>query len=140
MRLMQLIYASRPSGFEAAMLEEILVTARRCNERDGLTGALICRRDLFIQMLEGPRDKVTATFGRILQDRRHVDVSLVWCGDTSMRIFADWTMRDDPVMCWMWTRAELRLRDVTALAAVELRQVFVRLAKQPQLGWSAAAD
>jgi hypothetical protein len=40
----------------------------------------------------------------------------------------------------MWTREELRLRQVAALPAGEVRQVFVRLAKQPHLGWSAAAD
>ena len=74
MREMQLIYASRPFGYDELMLAGILSSARRNNSRDGITGALICREDLFVQLLEGPRDVVTAAYARILQDDRHVDV------------------------------------------------------------------
>jgi hypothetical protein len=51
MPITQIIYASRPFGFDAALLAGILMDARRCNTRDGITGALICRDDLF---LHGP--------------------------------------------------------------------------------------
>jgi hypothetical protein len=89
-------------------------------------------------MLEGPRREVTATFGRILRDPRHREVSLIWCGDTPERIFADSTMRDEPVLSWMWTPEELGMRGVASLPAGEVRQVFVRLAKQPHIGWAVA--
>ena len=36
-------------------------------------------------MLEGERAAVTATFGRILRDERHVEVTLIWYGDTPSR-------------------------------------------------------
>ena len=60
MREMQLIYASRPFGYDELTLVGILASARRNNERDGITGALICREDLFVQLLEGRRDLVTS--------------------------------------------------------------------------------
>ena len=46
MPMLQLIYASRPFGFDTAMLAGILMDARRCNARDDITGMLVCRADL----------------------------------------------------------------------------------------------
>ncbi len=138
MRVTQLIYASRPFGFEAGMLDDILLAARRCNARDGITGALLCRRDLFMQMLEGTRARVTAAFARILRDDRHLDVSLLWCGDARERLFPDWTMRDDPVRSWMWDEAGVAAGAVAGATAEEARQVFVRLSREPREGLKVA--
>ena len=140
MRVVQLIYASRPFGFDAGALDDILATARHNNARRDLTGALICRHDLFMQLLEGPRAAVTATFGRILRDDRHVEVSLLWCGDAAERLFPDWSMRDDPVRSWMWSREELRNGAIANATAEECRQVFVRLAREAPLAGRVATD
>jgi hypothetical protein len=130
MRLIQLIYISRPFGFDAGTLDDILVSARRHNAANNLTGALICRDDVFLQMLEGPRIQVTETFGRILRDDRHLEVSLLWSGDTPFRTFPEWSMRDDPVQSWMWDRREV-LEVVSAGSGEEARQIFARLAREP---------
>ncbi|WP_209443136.1 BLUF domain-containing protein [Falsiroseomonas frigidaquae] len=127
---MQLIYASRPFGFSGEILDDILMAARRNNKRDGLTGALICRADLFLQMLEGPRDKVTATFGRILRDDRHLEVSLVWSGDAPARLFGEWDMLDDPARSWMWSREDVRAGAMVRASAAEARAVFDRVAEE----------
>lgn len=140
MRVVQLIYASRPFGFDGGALEDILLTARRNNARDALTGALICRHDLFMQLLEGPRAAVTRCFARILGDDRHVEVSLLWCGDAAARLFPDWSMRDDPVRSWMWSREALRNGAVADATAEESRQVFVRLAREAPLTGRVATD
>ncbi|WP_237217417.1 BLUF domain-containing protein [Falsiroseomonas oryziterrae] len=131
MRVVQLIYASRPFGFHDGALEDILAVARYRNGRDDITGTLICRHDLFMQLLEGPRAKVTATFARILRDDRHVEVALLWCGDAAARLFPDWSMRHDPVRSWMWSRAALAEGAVAGATAEECRQVFVRLSREP---------
>jgi Sensors of blue-light using FAD len=107
--LLQLVYASRPFGFEANILSSILIEARRCNTRDGITGALICRDDLFLQMLEGPERAVEATYSRIRADDRHVEVRHLLrrrIADDG-RMFAAWAMRDDPAASWVWSRAEV---------------------------------
>jgi Sensors of blue-light using FAD len=59
MSLLQLIYASTPFGFDNPTLNQILSVARRNNARDDVTGALICRADIYMQLLEGPCAAVT---------------------------------------------------------------------------------
>jgi len=107
--LMQLTYASRPFGFEASILSSILIEARRCNARDGITGALICRDDLYLQLLEGPEKAVERTYARICADDRHVEVRRLtrrMVADDA-RMFGAWAMRDDPAASWVWSRAEV---------------------------------
>ncbi len=48
MSLMQLIYASTPFGFDNTTLNKILSVARRRNAQDQITGALVCRADLYL--------------------------------------------------------------------------------------------
>ncbi len=107
MALTHLIYISRPFGFDAPTLSGILLDARRCNRRDGITGALIVRQDIYMQLLEGPRKAVEAAYQRIRQDDRHTDVRSVRRMNTPTRLFADWAMRDDPFRSWMWSRNDV---------------------------------
>ncbi len=132
MRLMQLIYASKPFGFDNPVLNNILSAARRNNERDGITGALVCRADLYLQLLEGPRDKVTAAFSRILRDDRHLDLTLIRSGDAAMRMFPDWHMRDDPARSWMWTQAQVSAGAIDTASMDEVHGVFMRLQREPE--------
>ena len=130
MQLMQLIYSSQPFGFDSAMLISILADARRCNKRDGITGLLVCRADLYLQLLEGPRDVVTAAFTRIARDDRHAGVMLISCGDTSVRMFPAWDMQDDPARSWLWTQKQIAAGALNTAQAEEVRAVFQRVAKE----------
>lgn len=60
MDLIQVIYSSRPFGFDQGVLNAILVQSRRNNAQFSITGALICRADLYLQLLEGPPAAVDA--------------------------------------------------------------------------------
>jgi hypothetical protein len=132
MSLMQLFYASTPFGFSNPVLNSILSVARRNNARDQITGALICRADLYLQMLEGPRSAVTATFQRILGDDRHLDVVLIGSGDIDTRLFPEWHMRDDPARSWMWTQDQVNQGALDAASADDVRDVFARLIREPE--------
>jgi len=134
MRLAQLIYTSRPFGFDEATLDDILLTARVNNARARITGALICRADLYMQLLEGPRESVTEVMARILRDDRHLEIRLVHCGDATERLFPEWSMRDDPPHSWMWTQAEVRAGAARDALATETLAIFRRLATQPRAG------
>ena len=138
MQLTQLIYSSLPFGFDSAMLIGILADARRCNKRDGITGLLICRADLYLQMLEGPRDTVTAAVSRIARDDRHVEVMLISCQDANRRMFPDWEMQDDPARSWMWTQKQIAAGALSQAPDEEVRGVFQRvaleLARKPKAG------
>lgn len=131
MSLMQLIYASTPFGFDNPTLNNILSVARRNNLKNGITGALICRADFYLQMLEGPRTAVTKTFHHILQDDRHLDVVLISCGDIQTRLFPDWHMRDDPARSWMWTQDQIAGGALEAASANDVQAVFTRLIREP---------
>jgi hypothetical protein len=137
--MMQLIYTSRPFGFDAGMLDDILISARRHNRDNGITGALICRADLFMQMLEGPRDAVTETFARILRDDRHLNIMLICSCDIDERLFPDWDMRDDPPRSWMWTRADVAAGAARVASMKDVRWIFTRLAAEPGEAPSPAA-
>ena len=127
MPLMQLIYASRPFGFDDAILAGILIDARRCNARDDITGALIVRQDIYLQLLEGPSKMVEAAYQRIRLDDRHTDVRSVRRMDTTRRLFADWAMRDDPARSWMWTREDVANGAVERATDEEVMSIFKRL-------------
>ena len=131
MSLMQLIYASTPFGFDNPILNSILSVARRNNAREGITGALICRGDLYLQMLEGPRSAVTSRFHKILSDDRHLDVVLIGCGDAKTRLFPEWHMRDDPARSWMWTQDQIVGGAIDAASEEDVWAVFARLAQEP---------
>ena len=134
MRDVQLVYASQPFGYDDLSLTGILFRARKNNEENGITGALICREDLFIQMLEGPRDKVTETFARIERDERHVNVTELFCREINQRLFPEWSMRHDPVQSWMWTPDEVARGAVQDARESEIFGIIERLSKQPPQG------
>lgn len=128
MALMQLIYHSQPFGFEDAILAGILVQARRNNAATGLTGALIVRADLYLQLLEGPEDAVIEAFGKIKGDDRHLEVTSLGPVTVADRLFPEWTMRDDPARSWLWSAAEVRDGALTKASRREMVAVFERVA------------
>jgi len=130
MPILQLIYASRPFGFDAPTLAGILLDARRCNTRDGITGALICREDVFVQLLEGPDAMIEAAYGRIARDDRHVEVRCLSRRSLpdGARLFPHWAMRDDPATSWVWTRAEVDDGALDRATEADAVAIFERLA------------
>ena len=131
MSLVQLVYTSHPFGFDMGVLNSLLIVSRRNNARDAVTGALICRADIYLQLLEGPGDKVEAAFQRIGRDDRHLDVQRLVAGPVAERLFPDWAMRDDPARSWMWTQDEIAGGALERASPAEVRAIFARLAAEP---------
>ena len=127
MPLTQLIYASQPFGFDDAILNGILSHSRRCNKRDDITGALVCRADVYLQMLEGPEPAVDAAFARIGGDDRHLNIQLLYRRAVAERMFPGWSMRDDPRHTWLWTRDEVAAGALANATEPELLSVFARV-------------
>lgn len=105
--LTQLIYASQPFGYEDTILNSILVDARRYNLRDDITGALVCRHDIYLQLLEGPSEAVNAAYARIIRDDRHVGVTRLVSRQVTDRMFGDWAMLHDPAKSLIWTQDQI---------------------------------
>jgi hypothetical protein len=127
MSLIQVIYTSQPFGFDEAMLNGILADSRRNNLRTGVTGALICRADVYLQLIEGPEPAIETTYGRIKSDDRHREVRLLSSQPINSRLFPEWAMRDDPARSWMWTQAQVAAGAVAGATRPELLAVFERL-------------
>lgn len=125
--LIQLVYSSRPFGYDQATLSGILLDARQANQRDGITGALICRRDIYLQLLEGPAAAVRAAYDRIRRDDRHLDLQMHLSERVSGRLFADWAMLHDPAQSLIWSPDALTDAKRADLLPADLRRVFADL-------------
>ncbi len=130
LRLHRIIYSSQPFGYDEAMLAGILLDARRCNTRDGVTGALICRSDIYLQFLEGPEDAVKATLARITDDDRHTDVVVHVSEPAPIRLFGDWAMMHDPAFSWLLPGKAQGPGDVARIRNTRVERVFETLAKE----------
>lgn len=124
----QLIYSSRPFGFDDAILSQILLTARRNNANANVTGCLICRGDLYLQLLEGPSEAIARLYDAILEDDRHIEVTLRMQHQTDTRMFGEWAMRDDPAQSWLWTKDEVDAGALDRATAQDFLAVFQRVA------------
>jgi hypothetical protein len=130
MSLLQVVYASRPFGFDQCMLSNILFDARHANERDDITGALIARQDLYLQLLEGPEAKVRETYSRIARDDRHVEVTPLVDRLVAARLFPGWAMRDDPADSWIWPAEAVNDGAIERATEDEVLGFFTRIAEQ----------
>lgn len=128
----RLIYRSQPFGFDSAMLAGILSGARRNNRRDAITGALLCRHDLYLQLIEGPAAAIDAAYARIAVDDRHTDVRLLLTDTVGERMFAGWDMLDDQAPSLAWPPEQVAAGAIEAAGPADLIAVFARL--------SAASD
>jgi hypothetical protein len=127
MDLFWAIYTSRPFGFDDATLSGILMDARRANVRDGITGALICRADIYLQWLEGPEAQVRKPMERIEGDERHLEVKVHVAERVSERTFGEWAMLHDPATTWVWSQSEIADGAVDRATPEEITGFFMRL-------------
>ena len=87
------IYTSKMSPkVRETDIAEILESSRRNNKKSGLTGLLCFGSRRFLQCLEGPRDSVNETYGRIMADPRHSSIVMLTYEEANYREFEDWLM------------------------------------------------
>lgn len=132
--LIQIIYASQPFGYDIPTLSGILLDARTCNTRDGVTGALICRNDIYLQLLEGPPPQVRAALTRIRRDDRHANVKTVLSEPVSSRLFGEWSMLHDPAKSVMWDPSEIATGAIERARPSDYRRLFETLAESVKDG------
>lgn len=105
---MQIIYASQPLGYDSTTLHTILAVARKCNARDNVSGALVCRQDIYLQLLEGSLEAVNAAYMRICRDDRHAGIKKLVSRRASKRFFSNWSMLHDPAISLIWNQQQIR--------------------------------
>ena len=91
--MIQLVYTSyTPQPLTEEQLEHILQSSRKNNRDAGITGILLYKQSLFLQVLEGDEASVLETYNTICEDSRHQDVELVLKIEIESRDFPDWEM------------------------------------------------
>ena len=70
----------------------LLTRARESNHNNQITGVLLYAEGTFVQVLEGPRDKLDVVLGKIEQDDRHRDMLVLYRAPIETRGFPDWRM------------------------------------------------
>jgi hypothetical protein len=113
-------------------LSGILLHARQGNQRGGITGALICRRDIYLQLLEGPTAAVQAVYERIRRDDRHLEVREHVNERVPARLFGDWAMLHDPAQSLIWSPEALTDAKRASLTPTEVRHIFAELSTAAQ--------
>ena len=127
MSVYRAIYTSRPFGFDSGTLNSILVHAQRANASVGITGALICREDVYLQLLEGPEDEVRRAMERIRRDDRHVEFKVHVEKTVPERMFGKWAMLHDPAATWIWSQADVRDDAIDRATEAEVEAFFEKL-------------
>ena len=126
----QVIYVSKPVGFDKEILNSILTLSRFNNEKNQITGALICRSDLYLQYLEGPAHKIDSVYSKIKIDDRHEDVRLLEDGRSRRRLFSNWAMRGEPVKDWIWTEKEVSNGALERLSGDDAMDIFIKHSRE----------
>ena len=130
MKIYRLIYKSKPFGYDQAILNGILSDAINYNSKNNITGALICREDIYLQLLEGPEYEVNLTFEKISTDDRHLEIELLLKEYCSKRIFPGWKMKDDPARTWFWNKEEVNSGIFNKIPKIKIIEVFEKIAKE----------
>ena len=91
--LIRLLYVSRAVGPQTGTVTaSILLKARANNARQGIGGVLLQGQGLYLQVLEGERDRVHRLYATIVADSRHQDVQMLHLEEVTQRRFAGWSM------------------------------------------------
>lgn len=91
--LVRLLYASRAlASAKCDVIQSIMQQSHANNPQQGITGILCHTDQVFMQVLEGGRDKVNALYAKILHDPRHTEVILLHYEEINERRYAGWTM------------------------------------------------
>lgn len=92
MALRQIIYMSTLVGESELVLGDILKSAVKHNQANGITGMLLYYGGGFMQVLEGEEANLAETYSRICKDPRHHHVISLAETELQQRQFDRWSM------------------------------------------------
>lgn len=101
MKYRRIIYTSHATKhFNKRNLLDLLHDSRAFNEMDGISGVLIHKEGLFLQVIEGESLFLDDLLERLKRDPRHDDVTIIDDQPTDTKLFPKWSMGcadfDDP--------------------------------------------
>jgi len=129
--MLQVVFASRPLNYSVPAMLNILLKARQYNTLHDLTGALIYRDDLFLQLLEGTSHTVRTVIKRIMADPRHTDIAVLYERSIPSRTFSRWNMYENTLDDPRWGRLAVREGEHLTLPQNEVLAFFTRMSDKP---------
>ena len=101
MGLRRVVYGSYArKNFSEEELDTLLVKARARNTARDITGLLLHADGNFLQVIEGPAEKIEALLERIHNDPRHGGLMVILDEDIAARDFGEWSMAFRRVNGW----------------------------------------
>src|SRR5271165_4380396 len=89
----QIVYSSASAEpMSAEELADILEMARDNNAAEGITGMLLYRNGHFLQVLEGPEERLGRLVEKLKRDPRHRNIRILLDGSIPARAFGTWSM------------------------------------------------
>lgn len=119
--------AAPVDGCGCALLASKGQAGRRANSRDGITGELICRADIYLPWLEVPEAQVRAAMERIARDDRYLAVKVHVAEPVCERVFGDRAIHHDPAASWVRLQREVAGGAVERARTEEIAGFFLRL-------------
>jgi len=140
--LRRLIYLSRQRLERPWLADEevddIVRASIRNNRAVALTGLLLVHDGWFMQVLEGPKAALEATYARIIRDPRHAEVRVLETADAEAREFGGWNMCarrmsdvDEAILSELDRRANLALDRLNGRTALRLLKAVREIQGQP---------
>lgn len=141
-RLHRLIYYGRQrfaAGTSGAEQVDDIIRASIRNNRDvAISGLLLAHQGWFLQVLEGPRAAVAATYARISGDPRHDAPRALSEGAAAHREFAEWYMcarrlsaADDAILDAIGQRQSFEPHRLSGRSALRLLKAVRGLQTRP---------
>lgn len=88
-----ILYTSKAEKpFDEFMMSDLLNVSRKNNSENEVSGMLLYREGIFLQLLEGEEQHVKELYKKIEADSRHKDTLLLAELQSEERVFGDWTM------------------------------------------------
>jgi len=96
--MQRIIYSSQATqDLSPDELVDLLRVARQHNEGADVSGMLLYCSQSFLQVLEGDKAVLRATYARINGDARHTNLRLLMDAEVTTQLFPDWSMGFDHV-------------------------------------------
>lgn len=131
--LKRVIYVSKHHDYSTENLKKITKSSRNNNPSKNISGCLICGKNSYLQLLEGPSVSVDELYQKIKTDRRHREIRNLGDEIITKRLFPSWSMRVDPFDSFMWLE-ELVAGDLTNLDRISAINIFTRISGEAKVG------
>jgi hypothetical protein len=93
MVLKRTIYTSKAKKqFNKRNLLDLLHDSRAYNKIDSISGVLMYRQGIFLQVIEGESEIIDDLLTRIKRDPRHSEFKIIFDSSVNSRFFSNWAM------------------------------------------------